>query len=88
MGTVPIKVLLLLQLQQGAEFRSWPERRPSVCCHKVFSEKPTPWLSSIEDQLCELERERRKAERRWFKSKLIVHKQIYDVHQTEHFRPS
>ena len=37
-----------------------------------------PWFSSIAEQFCELKRERRQAERRWLKSKLTVHKQIYD----------
>ena len=36
------------------------------------------WLSSSAKQFCELKRERRQAERRWLKSKLTVHKQIYD----------
>ena len=37
-----------------------------------------PWFSSIAEQFCELKWERRQAERRWLKSKLTVHKQIYD----------
>ena len=39
---------------------------------------PTHWFSSIAEQLCELKRERQKAERRRLKSKLTAHKQIYD----------
>ena len=37
-----------------------------------------PGFNSIAEQFCELKRERRQAERRWLKSKLTVHKQIYD----------
>ena len=44
----------------------------------VCTRKPTPWCSSIAEQFCELKRERRQAERRWLKSKLTVHEQIYD----------
>ena len=49
-----------------------------LCRCTVRTRKPTPWFSSIAQQLCELKRERRQAERRWFKSKFTVHKQIYD----------
>ena len=44
----------------------------------VRTRKPTPWFSSIAEQFCELFRERRQAERRWLKSKVTVHKQIYN----------
>ena len=49
-----------------------------MCRCTVRTRKPTPWFSSIAEQLCELKRERRQAERRWLQSKLTVHKQIYD----------
>ena len=55
-------------------FVSWN----GVCRCTVRTRKPTPWFSSIAEQLCELKRERRQAERRWLQSKLTVHKQIYD----------
>ena len=53
------------------------QARPSLPLHSPYKE-PTPWYSSIAEQFCELKRERRQAERRWLKSKLSVHKQIYD----------
>ena len=40
--------------------------------------KPTPWFSSIAELFNELKRECRQVERLWLKSKLAVHKQIYD----------
>ena len=49
-----------------------------LCRCTVRTRKPTPWFSSITEQFCELKLERRQAERRWLKSKLTVHKQIYD----------
>ena len=49
-----------------------------LCRCTVRTRKPTLWFSSIAEQFCELKRERRQAERRWLKSKLTVHKQIYD----------
>ena len=39
--------------------------------------KPTPWFRSTAEQFCELKREHRQTERRWLKSKLTVHKQIF-----------
>ena len=37
-----------------------------------------PGSAALRSSFCELKRERRQAERRWLKSKLTVHKQIYD----------
>ena len=51
----------------------------ALLCHRtVRQRKPTPWFSSIAEQFCKLKRERRRAERCWLKSKLTVHKQIYE----------
>ena len=49
-----------------------------LCRRTSRTRKPTLWFSSIAEQFCKLKRERPKAERRWLKSKLTVHKQIYD----------
>ena len=54
------------------------DKHAPLCCCTVRTRKPTPWFSSIAEQFCELKRERRQAEWRWLKSKLTVHKQIYD----------
>ena len=54
------------------------DKHAPLCRCTVRIRKPTPWFSSIAEQFCELKRERRQAERRWLKSKLTVHKQIYD----------
>ena len=51
---------------------------PLSAVRTVRTRKPTPWFSSIAEQFCELKRERRQAERRGLKSKLTIHKQIYD----------
>ena len=54
------------------------DKHVPLCRCTVRTRKPTPWFSSIAEQFSELKRERRQAERRWLKSKLTVHKQIYD----------
>ena len=54
------------------------DKHAPLCRCTVLTRKPTPWFSSIAEQFCGLKRERRQAERRWLKSKLTVHKQIYD----------
>ena len=54
------------------------DKHAPLCRCTVRTRKPTPWFSSTAEQFCELKRERRQAERRWLKSKLTVHKQIYD----------
>ena len=54
------------------------DKHAPLCRCTVRTRKPTPWVSSIAEQFCELKRERRQAERRWLKSKLTVLKQIYD----------
>ena len=54
------------------------DKHASLCLCTVRTRKPTSWFSSIAELFCELKRERRQAERRWLKSKLTVHKQIYD----------
>ena len=47
---------------------------------KVRDGKPTPWYQAADaEQLRELKRDRRRAERAWRKSRLTVHKQIYDT---------
>ena len=50
-----------------------------VCQRKVRQRRPSPWYSSVAVQLCELKRERRRAERRWRSSRLTIHKQLYDA---------
>ena len=54
------------------------DKHAPLCRCTVRTRKPTPWFSSIAEQFSELKRERRQAERRWLKSKLTIHKQIYD----------
>ena len=54
------------------------DKHPPLFCHTVHTRKPTPWISSIVEQFCELKREHLQVERRWLKSKLTFHKQIYD----------
>ena len=54
------------------------DKHTPLCHCTVHTRKPTPWFSSIAEQFCELKRERRQVERRWLKSKLTVHKQIYE----------
>ena len=60
------------------QFRSVLDKHAPLCRRTSRTRKPTPWFSSIAEQFYELKRERRKTERRWIKSKLTVHKQIYD----------
>lgn len=45
---------------------------------RASARKPTPWFQCVSEEFTKLKRERRRAERRWLKSKLTVHKQIYD----------
>ena len=54
------------------------DKHTPLCHRTVCQRKPTPWFSSIAEQFCKLKRERRRAERCWLKSKLTVHKQIYE----------
>ena len=54
------------------------DKHAPLCRCTVRTRKPTPRFGSIAEQFCELKRERRQAERRWLKSKLTGHKQIYD----------
>ena len=54
------------------------DKHTPLCHCTVRTRKPTPWFSSIAEQFCELKREHRQAEIRWLKSKLTVHKQIYE----------
>ena len=42
------------------------------------SSEPTSWYNRTADQLRALKRERRRAERRWHKSKLTIQKEIYE----------
>jgi hypothetical protein len=58
--------------------RSVLDKHAPLCRRIARTRKPTPWFSSVAEQFCELKRERRKAERRWLKSKLTVHKLIYE----------
>ena len=54
------------------------DKHAPLCRCTVRTRKLTPWFSSIAEQFCELKRERRQAERRWLKSKLTIHEQIYN----------
>ena len=54
------------------------DKHTPLCHCTVRTRKQTPWFSSTAEQFCELKRERQQAERRWLKSKLTIHKQIYD----------
>ena len=54
------------------------DKHAPLCRCTVRTRKPTPWFSNIAEHFYELKRERRQADRRWLKSKLTVHKQIYD----------
>ena len=54
------------------------DKHAPLCHRTVRQRKPTPWFSSIAEQFCKLKRERRRVERYWLKSKLTVHKQIYE----------
>lgn len=47
-----------------------------IILQKVPQRKPTPWYSAVADELQPLKQERRRAERQWKKSGLVVHKQI------------
>ena len=53
------------------------DKHTPLCRFTVRTRKPMPWFSSIAEQFCEPKQERLQAERRWLKSKLTVHKQIY-----------
>ena len=64
-------------VSQVSSISDYNNHAPRCRC-TVRTRKPTPWFSSIAEQFCELKRERRQAERQWLKSKLTVHKQIYD----------
>ena len=46
---------------------------------KIRDGKPTPWYRAISSQLRETKIQRRRAERAWKKSRLTVHKEIYDA---------
>ena len=46
---------------------------------KVRDGNPTPWYGEVADQLVELKKKRRSAERNWRSKRDTVHKQIYDV---------
>ena len=50
-----------------------------VCQRKIRQRTTTPWHSSVARQLCELKRERRRAECRWRSWRLAVHKRLYDT---------
>ena len=54
------------------------DKHAPLCRCTVRARNATPWFSSIVEQFCELKRKRRQAGRRWLKSKLSVHKQIYE----------
>ena len=60
-------------------FSQVAEKHAPVCQRKVRQRRPSPWYSSVADQLRELKRERRRAERRWRFSRLTIHKQLYDA---------
>ena len=54
------------------------DKHAPLCHRTVRQRRPIPWFSSIAEQFHKLKRVRRRAERRWLKSKLTVHKQIYE----------
>lgn len=54
------------------------DRHAPLCQRKVSHRKFNPWFSSIAEQFGELKRERRRAERCWLKSRLTVHKEMYN----------
>ena len=60
-------------------FSQVAEKHAPVCQRKVRQRRPSPWYSSVADQLRELKRERRRAERRWRSSRLTIHQQLYDA---------
>ncbi|XP_070183583.1 uncharacterized protein [Littorina saxatilis] len=55
------------------------DKHAPVRQREVRQRKPTPWYSSVADQLKELKRERRRAERRWRSSPLTINMQMYDA---------
>jgi hypothetical protein len=55
------------------------EKHAPLVSVRVDLRKPSPWYPAIAEELGQLKRERRQAERRWEKSNLTVHKQIYDA---------
>ena len=59
--------------------RQMLDKHAPVCQRKVRHRRPSPWYSSVANQLRELKHERRIAERRWRSSLLIMHKQLYDA---------
>ena len=50
-----------------------------VCQRKVCQQRPSPWYSSVADQLHELKRERQRAEHCWRSLCLTIHKQLCDA---------
>jgi hypothetical protein len=64
--------------EYNASLRSVLDRHAPLCQRTVRQRKSNPWFSSIAEQFGKLKRERRQAERRWLKSKLTVHKEIYE----------
>ena len=44
---------------------------------KVRSHRSSPWFAAVSEQLLDLKRQRRRAERRWLKSGLTVDRQIF-----------
>ena len=58
------------------QLRSILDKHALLPHRTVRKRKPTPWFSSISEPFCKVKREGRRAERRWLKSKLTVHKQI------------
>ena len=64
---------------EGHHLRQMLDKHAPVCQRKVRHRRPSPWYSSVANQLRELKHERRIAERRWRSSLLIMHKQLYDA---------
>jgi hypothetical protein len=54
------------------------DKHAPLCQRTVSGRKFNPWFSGIAEKFGKLKRERRQAERRWLKSKLTVHKQIFE----------
>ena len=55
------------------------DKHAPVCQRRIAQRRPALWYNSVSAVLQLSKRERRRAERRWASSKLIIHKQIYDA---------
>ena len=62
----------------NCNLRSVLDKHAPLGACTVSYRKPTPWFHDISEEFCALKRDRRRAERKWRKSGLVVHKEIYD----------